>query len=357
MLDMNGLAQLRDMYQRTWTFIRQSHQPSRAASTSSSSAAPTPALTPGKQQDQFVLMAQKNAGLRVEDLKPPPLKHRRTASDQSPSFSLQRLETESPKTPQTDAEPPPKGGAKGKKPRGIKAFPPGTIKEDVKESSSASLVVPEEAFSNKRKRELEEAEQDPEAFIERTLRGLQRPLLQSSLAKDLTSHLPFDFDPVLPPVQPEWKPLSFSSLPSSANNPFFYESLAHPQPLPSPAFDFDFFIDSSAAGFDDPPVQTPDLVDAATPRGGGGVKDEASPPSDEESDMRAALASSSVYRPANSGADSVLADFGPATGPIGGVVEDYEKWFEGIDGLPLGFAWEGELPRGVWSIYGEGEGV
>lgn len=350
---MHGLTQLRDMYQRTWTFIKQSHQPSRNASASSSSAAPTPAPTPGRQQDQFVLMAQKNAGLRVEDLKPPPMKHRRTASGQSPSVSLQRLDTESPKTPQTDAESPPKGGARGKapaKPRGLKEFP-GSLKEGIKEPLVAAPVVAEEAFSNKRKRELEEAEQDPDAFIERTLRGLQQPLTRSALLEDLTSHLPVDFDPIIPPVQPSSKPLSFSALPP---HPFPFDTLAHPQPLPSPAFDFDFFIDPTAAGFDDPPVQTPDL-DAPTPYTGG-TKEEASPPSDDESTtMQSALARSSAYR----GAETMLADFGPQTGSGEGGVEDYEKWFaeQGVEGLPMGFAWEGELPRGVWSIYGEGEGV
>jgi hypothetical protein len=231
--------------------------------------------------------------------------------------------------------------------------------------ASAFAVVEEEPLSLKRKREADEAERDPDSFIEKTLRGFEARSATNGvdasrlLARDLTSHLPFDFDPGVPPVLEGAKPLSFSVL--SSGDPFNLEGgigggagvavAAETTGGLGQPFDFDFFIDSTAAGFDidDTPADTPDLVDGATPR--AAAKGEASPPSDDEHlDHQPQEESSMMY--AGSAKESTTGmstpfigsrEFGMETGPV----EDYDKWFG--EGLPSTFSWEGELPTGTWA--------
>ncbi|KAL8277218.1 hypothetical protein RQP46_010391 [Phenoliferia psychrophenolica] len=347
-LNMTALEQLRDQFHRCWGFVKQNHKSARPSTTSSTSTAATEATTttmaPGTiGKDQFSLMVSKNAALRQEDLKPPPSKHRRTASSAqspsmafSPSFSPSAALT--PKTPQTDADSPPKSeatphrsvssrsakgpaaastsaaGAKGRGGAGATKKSSTMVKLEPKDAASllstgananattSNLQPEEEQLSLKRKRDQDEISLDPDAFIERTLRTLPLPLDSSFLARDLTSHLPFDYDPVVPSIQPpsaSAKPLSFSVL-SSASSPPPPPSLTRPPSQPTttapltPAFDFSFFIDATAAGFDtaDPPPSTPEL--STTPFS----PSKPSPPSDsEEETMNHALNNSSTLAP------------------------------------------------------------
>ncbi|KAK4699889.1 hypothetical protein P7C70_g6366, partial [Phenoliferia sp. Uapishka_3] len=341
-LSMTGLEQLRDQFHRCWGFVKQNFKSrDRTASDSSAPAAPV-ASTSALPKDQFSLMVSRNTALRVEDLKPPPGKHRRTMSTsaQSPQYAspnfpnTPRFETGSPQTPQTDADSPPKSEAQSRakaakapvKPRKKEPVPKAVARKvEIKDSPSprtSSLQsgpppVEEEQLSLKRKRDQSEIEQDPDAYIERTLRGLSRPLGESFQATDLTSHLPFDFDPVIPAVQDMkgMKPLSFSVL--SSGDGFASErptALARPVAPQTPAFDFDFFIDSTAAGFDFDPPETPELIGGVA---GPTPNDEASPPSDDEDNkMMNALANYStslhvapLYTPAGEANDTLSVDY------------------------------------------------
>lgn len=337
---MGGLEKLRDQFHRCWGFVKQNHKGARPTSTE-----PPPALS----KDQFSMMVQKNTALRVEDLKPPPSKHRRTMSTsaQSPPYPSPSPAFSGPQTPQTDADSPPKSEAqarvvsKGKAPaKPRKKEPVKVPKLETKDASPVpAVLLEEEQLSLKRKRDQDDILADPDAFIERTLRGLP---LDSFLAESLTSHLPFDFDPVIPAPQESTKPLSFSVLSSGDAFPPAPTAAARP---PTPVFDFDFFIDSSAAGFDrSPPAATPELMPAA-------AKSEASPPSDDEdSAMGLALASSSV----NLSLPAMLTP-GIVEPPTqgGSAADEFADYLKSSDyGLPPTFAWEGELePRGVWKIY------
>lgn len=370
---MGGLEQLRDQFHRCWSFVKQNHKAGRDRPTSlenqatQPSTSTPPAATP---KDQFSLSISKNTTLRVEDLKPPPPKRRLTSSAQSPPAASSPA-TSAFASPQTDIDSPPKseaqirstaarGGKAPAKPRKKEPTKAGAKGEPANAPSPMQAPTPtpapnhavaEEQLSLKRKREQDEIEQDPDSFIERTLRGLDRPLSSSFIAKDLTSHLAFDFDPVIPGVQDLiGDPLSFavgsSGDPFPGDRPppaFSSAQSAALQDATTPAFDFDFFIDSTAAGFDlDPPAETPELV---------GATGEASPPSDDDAPPPAVVGSNysskPLYPPAISGGEY------EGAGVEG--VEDYDKWVNSGEyeyGLPPGFSWEGDLgPRGVWNIY------
>lgn len=336
-----------------------------------------------------------------------------------------------PGTPMTDGESPPKtgagaGGGRGGKAGGAakrggkkagaggitKASPGGKMVDSPSPMMVASprlngvppTIVEEETLLLKRKREKEEVERDPDSFIERTLReggGSTSTTARKEehggggstrfLARDLTSHLPFDFEAVIPPVLESTKPLSFSVLNSS--NPFPHErpppfppsssSLSFPptsSALPPPnqplSLDFDFFIDSTAAGYDlDSPVETPELVEGQTPNTAAAGKNQASPPSDDEADegrkpFPAALSYGATTATGGAvegklgggGMDTPFLNSGGGT--EGGEGFDLGWLEEGVDwvnagqgvmgGLPETFRWEGELgPSGVWAIRGD----
>lgn len=296
-------------------------------------------------------MAQKNSGLRVEDLKPPPVKHRRISSTLnggrspsglSPSPAYSQLDTASPRTPLTDIESPPKDSAKlagsqvnkGKGPL-PSAMGKINLKSEVRDTPSPIPII-EEPPSMKRKREQEEAILNPDAFIQRTLQTLSQPFdANCYLSTDITGHLPFDFDPVVPPIHPEVLPLLFS-----VPNPPVYPPVARSS-LPSQSlensfnYSFDFLIDPSASAFreiESPFANTPDLV-----------KTEDSPASDDGmDDLSSSLGLGQTKRAAK--VDTAEA---PA-------LLDWEKWLVGgPPALPSTFAWEGDLTAGTWNIYPE----
>lgn len=370
-LSMAGLEQLRDQFQRCWSFIKHNHKSSVGAAgnlprPADSTPHPGPAtLTSIVQKDQFGLMAQKNAGLRVEDLRPPPVKHRRTASSsvapsptpQTPQNAQTPQRVQTPQTGDMTAESPRVGtgaanrGRKGK-----------VMAESVASVVASPKLQEDEVLTLKRKRELDEAEQDPDGFIVKALKTFTSTdngvAATSFLSCDLTSHLPFDFDPVIPPPATnllDIKPLSFSTL--STENTFA------PPPLPTSSstvaaapqpFDFDFFIDSSAAGFyeAETPAETPELI------GGGGKDEEASPPSDEENGKMAPSQFGSSASARGDGTKRTIitnACYTPGFEHDGfgdlpsATWDDFEEshW----SGLPQGFAWEGDLPQGSWEIF------
>lgn len=368
-LDGNGLDLIKGQFEKCFNYVKQHHRASRPPT----SADPTQA--PGIAKDQFSLMAQKNTGLRVEDLKPPPPKRARQSSNAGTSPSMP-----SPSTPQNDTESPPKERATPRtkaatKARGKKGLPtPGDssnagsppIKTDSPRYAASPLgntaspapapitmlpVVEEESLVQKRQRERDEAAADPDAYIEKTLRSIDRPLEGAQLlAKDLSGRqVSFDFEPQMPPVVTALRPYSFASLgifgaqPNSWSNTAMASSLsAFATPLAAPAatapsapapepFDFDIFIDSSAAGFD--------IDDAPTPELRKDAPGEPSPPSDDESDVRSTAGGS----------------YGSFTAPIAAAqIADYDKCLGGSSlELPSTFSWSGDLPTGSWAIYGD----
>lgn len=372
-LDMSVLETLRGQFERCWNYVKLNHKASRPPTTADPTQAP-----PGMTKDQFSLMAQKNAGLRVEDLKPPPVKHRRRASGSttSPAGGF------SPSTPQNEAESPPKGGAT---PRGSKAAPKGRSKKALDSNAGSPPVKtespryvapspagsilpmpvvheePQEPLPLKRKREAEEAANDPDGFIERTLRTFGGGATAAAsadttklLAKDLTSHLPFDFNPLLPPVLEGEKTLSFLSVNGQGGElaSFFTNNSVNtsvppaPNPPVLPALDWDLYIDSSAAGFD--------LEDVSTPELGKDEPDEASPPSDDERERehRHQLTTNPLL--ADSSTPSKAAAL--STPSFAATQEDgFDAWFSGEgfgnEALPESWAWEGQLPQGSWQIH------
>jgi hypothetical protein len=344
-LNTTGLEQLRDQFQRCYAFIRQNHHSTRnpppnaipstsAVTLDTSIAVPNAAQA---RQDQFVLMAQKNSGLRVEDLKQPPLKHRRTTSF-SPNTGSQGspatlgLEGISPRTPITDGDSPPKeGGRRIGNGFGIGGVVKGMKGKSVLEGLGSTAVdcpspaaVAEEVLSTKRKRELVEAVLDPDTFIEKTLRGLVLPLGTSFLSS--TSSLPpsSDLDPFIPPIHPHDPP----TIPSFVHSvPLPAPSAAHVPSPPASAFDFDFYIHPSLFPAFSPPqeveVDTPELVE--DPRTSSPVMDDVSTPM-----------------------ATLLTKATQGTEGVGEGEED--KWSRGDGNLPLTFAWEGDMPVGEWSI-------
>lgn len=353
MLGITDLDKLHDQMLRAWVFVKQTSaaakppsadaSPSQSTTAASSSSRPLDHRSPS---DPFSLMAQKNTGLRVEDLKPPPVKRRRSVTGQSPMN-----EATSPATLAADVESPPKDAqsrlAKGKMPardarvlgtEGLELY----ISRDTS-GAPAGDVIDELALSLKRKRELDERIADPDGFIERTLRGMDRTAGGPSLLPpDLSAHLPFSYEPAIPPIIQSYsqKRLSFAGYPN-AGDPALLAALAASHPIEvSPSqrpLDFDFFIDSTAAGYDEPDATeapTPDLV----------VNAEPSPSSDNELEKPSTFA----------GLEMEPVDFGPMTGAgADAVIEDYEKWFSGSvePELPSTFNWQGDLPAGSWHVY------
>lgn len=207
------------------------------------------------------------------------------------------------------------------------------------------MVMEDIIALNKRRRELEEAEVDPDTFIERTLRDMSVSMADTTmrLAPDISRHLGYHFDPIVPlpvPDDPASRAISFTT-PAPVVNPPVHPILSPDSTVEAHrAFDFDFFIDSSAAGFDDEAVATPDLV---------GTNEE-SPPSDD--DVLPPLTLRTVFN-ANAGSSNSAA-------PMTGIeserkVEDYERWFalggapvEADDELPSSFSWDGDLEAGSW---------
>lgn len=245
------------------------------------------------------------------------MKHRRTASGATTGSPAN---TASPTTPATIGASPQPNLAKLTKPSPVRgkgskkelsgASPAATLaalREELKTTSSPSPrtvqappAPPEESLSLKRKREEDEAEQDPNAFIEKmlkTLNGLDATSSASStplsldLGSQLGSHPTSDslIPPIVPP-NPSAQPPSFtilaSSVPSSTSNPLSHSQLPR-ESAASDAFDFDFFVDSSAAGFDISDdstltAETPELVGGG---GGGAGETPASPKFDAEPDF------------------------------------------------------------------------
>lgn len=220
-------------------------------------------------------------------------------------------------------------------------------------------VVEEEPLSKKRQREAEEALADPDAFIEKTLLGLDKPLESAELlAKDLGSgqtqgrgnsaSSSFDFESQLPPVVAAPKPISFASFGvlaaqlaasswATASDPIEALPTAQPAPMSTSAktgtstpFDFELYIDPSAAGFDIDDAPTPDL--------GSDAPGELSPPSDDEQDDKPGGAPLSYV-------------FGTGQDKGAG-----NSWSSAMMTLPATFSWtagDDELPLGNWAIYGE----
>lgn len=326
-------------------------------------------------------MAQKNSALRGEDLKLPPMKHRRISSSvggvvgtgmsppvvgQSPGGGVNS--NPSPRTPANQNEVDSPKDSSGKSVRSVVAgkatsvrggknmLPAGLSHDGVKnEVKTPTGPVPsvEDVLSKKRKRDQEEAINNPSAFIERTLLGLnQSTFLPHQFNSSQLS--PFDFDPVIPPVQADPTPIFFAT-PSNMFNAFTTTNVAASTSsavtlssltLPPPSshlYDFDFFIDSSAAGFVESPfANTPELVKF----------NEDSPPSDDELDIMKMLNSSTASGGSNLG-------FGSGTEGVSsgmGLEETlYSKWIEGgPPSLPSTFSWEGsDLALGSWNFLGD----
>lgn len=440
-LDMSGLTQLRDQFQRCWQFVKQH---SSAARKAPSTAAPAAGTAPNTKPDQFVAAATKNA-IRVEDLKPPPPKHRRTGS----ALGTSPANTGSPMTPSTNltspapttgspatangtkAKPPPKGRNAARKDTGPTSSPapglPGAspaatlqaLRTDlIRDSPSprgivvppaasvAAMPVIEEAPSLKRKREEDEIQKNPDAYIEKALSTLEPGgfsfddfLLPGVVdgsapnsAPGSASGLALDFEPALPPVvlDASSQPLSFvSSAPNGGPSMSYAEPVTNSN-APQDALDFDFLIDSSAAGFAEPDAPTPDLVG-----GGGGEGSTASaqtpatpadatatPKNPPTSLVRSPKKQSDMSSPPKQTASDLGANdarsledaFFSANGLV---VEDIDRWLAGgqdpqtasdlHDGKDLhhhldpkhhavpSFSWEGEptLAHDSWNFYPE----
>ena len=358
-LGISDLEKLNDQMQRCWAYVKQTANTVLAARAAAASAVDTAQMnavaSTSTQQariatDPFSLIAQENTGLRVEDLKPPPMKQRRSISGQSP---LSRNESPSPATT-TNVESPPKDSqqarlGKGKLPAGkvgLKREPSRSkLGEGSKDSPGPMGVIDEGGNdvlqtleSLKRKREAEELEAgleaDPDGYITRTLKGMDRSLTSPPLLPlALTSHLPFSYEPTLPPLDPSFaasKPLSFATYNSVDSHPPSFTTLTTAAP-PARPFDFDFFIDSSAHGFEDDLAPTPDLVANAEP----------SPSSEDEKSPRSTkpLFLAIDLNTAPTDQDK----FGPLTGTDSStrVVEDYSDWLnDGVEDLPTSFSWE-----------------
>ncbi|BGP34390.1 hypothetical protein JCM10296v2_006210 [Rhodotorula toruloides] len=382
-LDVNGLTQLRDQFQRCWQFMRQHATSKSNGGQQQQATASSPPIKP----EQFSTAAQKS-GIRVEDLKPPPAKHRRTASSAtagSPSG------IPSPQTPQTNAASPPQAGATpaaapkkrsrakkdasatvaGSSPAASAGSPAATLaalrSDLIKDSPSPrGIVIPappppvvEESPSLKRKREEEEIERDPDAYIEKTLKALGSAapsfsfdsLLLPGMSNGVAPGLALSVDPAIPPIVHDSTapPLSFAVLSSSNNLPPTSASLkessltANTEP-----FDFDLYIDSSAAGFDDDiDAPTPDLI------GGAGAVSAATPATPAD-----AIAATPQHVPASlakspkkqaSGSSPSSSSSGPSMPTDeafytanGVIVDDLDQWLKGgARGASNGFSsWE-----------------
>ncbi|GAA6054487.1 hypothetical protein JCM3770_001013 [Rhodotorula araucariae] len=432
-LDLAGLTQLREQFQRCWNFMK-SNPLGRASGVAAQGQAQAQAqgqgtsASPLVKPEQFNVVAQ-GRGLRVEDLKPPPVKHRRTTSG---AVASPAPGAPSPSTPQTLAGSPPQssagatpvlkpvkakragkkeasgnGGIAGSSPAG--ASPAATLaalrSDLIKDSPSPMSIVvppgsaaaapppPEEPPALKRKREEDEIERDPDAFIEKTLRALD-PSAGAAFDFGLSgagmggpgasSGLSLDLDPAIPPVVTDSSapaPLSFTVL-SSADP--LSASLAAADTardgagaaLAEQPFDFDFYIDSSAAGFDTPD----DHVDAPTPDlvGGGGSTSAPTPatpadalaatPKAASATLGKSPAKNTVPSPTSASAtagDEFADDVYYSAGGV--VVDDVDRWLGGGGGdagadadaagkLPASFSWEGvDTPAltASWEFYSE----
>lgn len=446
-LDMSGLTQLRDQFQRCWQFVKSHAAASRRPSASGQAQAGHPPIKP----DQFSAAATKNA-IRVEDLKPPPPKHRRTGSTLgaspagtgspiTPSATLTSpAPTGSPATTAGTGAPPGKAkGARGRAAASTKkdtnnpvagsspaagipgASPAATLAalrtDLIRDSPSprgitipggtAAATVPvEEPPTLKRKREEEEIEKNPDAFIEKTLQSLDPTVFSFDdfllpgvvdvsappSAPGSTSGLALDFDPAVPPVVHDGSipPLSFVSNHTGAASTTTpnYTQTTSTTTAPD-EIDFDFLIDSSAAGFAEPDAPTPDLIGGG---GGGGegstasAQTPATPAADQHTtatpkNAPAALAKSPkkpfetsplVQGGANgvpAHVDGGLEDAFFSTGGL--VVEDIDRWLAGgagqnapsrahdvgdphdlKDNVPT-FSWEDEAGHDAWNFYPE----
>jgi hypothetical protein len=411
-LDVNGLESIRNQMEKCFSFVKNNQRGGRLPT----SADPTQAA--GLTKDQFSLMAQKNTGLRVEDLKPPPSKQRKQTAGASGSSVTGSPNMPSPSTPQTESESPPKDRAtprtKAKAARGKKALatpgdssnagsPPMTtmIKTDSPRYAASPLsfsmtspapmppatlaaqpglpsVVEEiEPLSKKRQREAEEALADPDAFIEKTLLGLDKPLEGArSLAKDLgvgpgsgttfATSSAFNFEPQLPPVVAAPTPISFASFgvlaaanaqmmaaaASSWGSSSSSEHGRHNNRVPPTSsatgtttpFDFELYIDPSAAGFDIDDAPTPDL--------GSDAPGEPSPPSDDELDIHDVH--HNQQHDDKTGVHSYI--FGTASGQDKGRLMAATSGTSPTITLPATFSWSAgvdELPLGTWAIHSE----
>lgn len=326
-LGLSDLAKLMDQMQRCWAFVKQTRataaaqqaQQINAPSMDSASSRPLDHRSPS---DPFSLMAQKNTGLRVEDLKPPPMKLRKSISQSG----------QSPVISHTELESPPKDGVSRAK---------GKLPATRSKSTSRDETVDELSLSLKRKRELEESRNDSDNFIEKSLKLVKTVnLFNSSSAEQIN---------LIPTAINNQSNISFSqSLNSTQLRPPI-----EPITIQRPPLDFDFFIDSTAAGYDDDNLTapTPDLITNTEP----------SPSSDDELEKsNSILATNSLpsHYTTNSSLPSTahpttsVNQFGPMTGGNNGEVEDFEKWLQSGENLPNSFSWEGdELPRGNWELF------
>jgi len=431
-LDLSGLTQLREQFQRCWNFMKQNPlgrgtgavpgQQQQQQRPPAQGAATSPPIKP----EQFNAAAQ-GRGLRVEDLKPPPMKHRRTASGVA---GTSPAAAPSPSTPQTAAGSPPQAGATpgatkpAKARRGavkkepVGAFPGSSpaagaspaatlaaLRSDlIKDSPSpmgivvppAPVLVPEEPPSIKRKREEDEMDRDPNAFIERTLRIIDQPVFApadfgivvgsgggsggAAPASGPThaAGLSLDFDPAIPPILNDASapPLSFTAYSSSSSYadalaPSFATvdstaaaaAAAAVAPADQP-FNFDLYIDSSAAGFD-----TPDQVDAPTPDLVGSSSGSAPTPATPGDALaatpqtsNASLKSPSKQAPSplgTVGEDAPLSDAFYGGGGL--VVDDVDAWLNGgpSSKLSSAFSWEAQQGNDTpalassWNFYPE----
>lgn len=384
-------------------------------------AAPEP-TTNGN--DSFSQVVQRNPSLRVEDLRAPPVKQRRTNSTGSPNAlgsspaGAMVPDGMSPQTPATamDITSPREGAtpARGKSGRGRgrprkdgKPPRPSKVNEtsplatnmvvDSPESinkktptASTSMAVPGPSTApTPRDQDNAQIESDPNAYIEKLLgtangsdgavattsaAGAPAGKMPNGLEQSLTGHLDFDFEPAVPTASAE---ASTSKAPLSFTNPFNVPSTMYPpttatsvapaavtDALEAPPVDFDFFIDSHAAGFDIDDVETPELIAP------GGRDEEASPPDSDETHQGALKARKAAFTSSTAPPTSTAASYAPTVGGFesalrpGRGFKDDLMLFDAEPGqsaptsaadnvaadVPLGFSWDSELPPGQWSI-------
>lgn len=212
------------------------------------------------------------------------------------------------------------------------------LREELKTNSPSPRLIqdppppPEESLSLKRKREEDEAERDPNAFIEKMLKDINAvdssSALTAPLSLDLGSQLAGQattdsFIPPVVPVNTSAQPPSFAVLASSGPPP----ASKKPQEPTSSSdnFDFDWYIDSTAAGFDvvdDSALtaETPELVGGG---GGGAGETPASPKLDTETD--------SVKKPQTSSPTKAQDLWYSSEGPVSDLA---------FDDLPPSFEWD-----------------
>ncbi|BGP13477.1 hypothetical protein JCM10213_001801 [Rhodosporidiobolus nylandii] len=434
-LDLSGLHQLKEQFQRCWTFMREHAARGRSTAGGAAAGQQQQQPPPGMTKEQFAATSLK-AGLKVEDLKPPPTKRRTASEAGSPAASG------SPAAPAgSPPSQPQSGGARGRPSAGVNVVqgkgkvPTGPVGGGgggaKKESASpAPSAVPSSAPpppppaqpaapeppSLKRKREAEEIERDPDGFVERALRRLggiggvrgvggwtEQSHLGNGLGLDFGGAAGgFDAGFAIPPVigggldsTGTEKPLSFSTLASGSP----YTALPPSSSFPSTshtaaageaaddAFDFSFYIDSSAAGFDLPDSPAPQTSLSFPPPAESASSSPASPQDGDEAATPALTATTAptpatpadVPTPARRAGGAKDECEGQEEGDVfyaanGEVVEDLGRWilagsnFESAagagateesrggegkkDGLPATFDWEKDMATGMGSGMG-----